>query len=268
MSHEKLNIVSIKNFWNDFKENNIKKGELLIGWLGQSGFLFKDSAGVILGIDPYLTDSVERNWGMKRLMAPIVTPEEFTPDILLASHFHEDHLDIDAMPAILNNGRTLLLSPQSSIDRIKERIPDVPESSWRVFKVGDKATIKGINMEAVYADHGNMVPDPIGIYLIIEGFRIYFTGDTAYVPKVVEQAACFKPDIIIPPINGENGNLNSIEAAQLTRDSCAKTLIPCHFWTFAEHRGDPQKCREQAAKLAPETKVLLLCQGEIYTYSA
>jgi L-ascorbate 6-phosphate lactonase len=267
MAHVKLYNISVKNFWNDFLVTPVRKGELLIGWIGQAGFLFKDSADTILGIDPYLTDSVERNWGgLKRLMATIVTPEEYRPDILIASHFHEDHLDIDAMEDILNNGKTLLLSPQSSIDRIRERKLNVPESSYRVFKVGDKIEIKGIKMEAVYSDHGDMVPDPIGIYLIMEGFKIYYPGDTAYVPKVVEQAVNFRPDILIPPINGENGNLNSLEAAQLTRDSRAKTLIPCHFWTFAEHRGDPQECREQTALLAPDTKVLTLCQGEIYTY--
>lgn len=269
MAHVKLYNVSVKNFWNDFAKMPVKKGELLIGWIGQAGFLFKDSAGILVGIDPYLTDSVERNWdGHKRLMAAIVTPEEYAPDILLASHFHEDHLDIDALPDILNNGKTLLLSPRSSIDRIKEKKLDVPSSSYRTFKVGDKLTIKGISLEAVYSDHGDMVPDPIGIYIIMEGFKIYFVGDTAYVPKVVEQAASFRPDILIPPINGENGNLNSLEAAQLTRDCQAKTLIPCHYWTFAEHRGDPQECREQTAKLAPDTKVLTLCQGEMYTYQS
>ena len=267
MPHVQLYRVSARTFWNDFSAAPVKEGELLIGWLGQAGFVFKDSAGTILGIDAYLTDSVERNWGsFKRLMAPIVTPEEFAPDILLASHFHEDHLDIDALPAILGNGKTQLLSPQSSLDFIKKKNPAVPLDNFRVFKAGDKTTIRGVELEAVYADHGDMVPDPIGIYIIMGGFKIYFVGDTAYVPKVAKQAADFKPDILIPPINGENGNLNSAEAAQLTRDSRAKTLIPCHYWTFAEHRGDPQECKERAAELAPDTRVLMLCQGEIYTY--
>lgn len=268
MSYKKLYNVSVKNFWNDFNAISIQKGDLLMGWLGQAGFLFKNSEGVVLGIDPCLTDSVERKWGMKRLMAPIVTPEEYVPDILLASHFHEDHLDIDALPAILNNGKTVLLSPQSSIDRIKEKIPDVPESSYRVFRAGDNITIKDIKLEAVYADHGDLVPDPIGMYITMENFKIYFTGDTAYVPKVVAQARDFKPDILIPPINGEYGNLNSLEAVWLTRDSQAKVMVPCHYWTFAEHRGDPQSCREHANKLIPNTEILFLCQGEIYTFKA
>jgi L-ascorbate 6-phosphate lactonase len=257
--------ISVRSFWKDFSETPVKKGEIAIAWLGQAGFVFKDSAGTIVGVDPYLTDSVERNWnGFKRIMAPIVTPEEYAPNVLLATHWHEDHLDIDAVPEILNNGKTVLLSPQTSIDRIESL--DVPKSSYRLFKVGDRTEIKGISFEAVYADHGTMVPDPIGIYIIMEGIKIYIVGDTAYVPRVVEQAVNFHPDIIIPPINGENGNLNSLEAAQLARDSRARTVIPCHFWTFAEHRGDPQEFHDQTVKLAPETKVFIFCQGEIICY--
>jgi L-ascorbate 6-phosphate lactonase len=164
----------------------------------------------------------------------------------------------------LNNGKTVLLSPQTSIDRIEAL--DVPRNSYRLFKTGDKTEIRGISFEAVYADHGTMVPDPIGIYIIMEGIKIYIAGDTAYVPRVVEQAASFHPDILILPINGENGNLNSLEAAQLTRDSKAGTVIPCHFWTFAEHRGDPQEFHDQTVKLAPETTVFIFCQGEIIRY--
>jgi L-ascorbate 6-phosphate lactonase len=257
--------ISIRSFWKDFSETPVKGGEIAIGWLGQAGFVFKDSAGTIVGVDPYLTDSVEKNWdGFKRLMAPIVTPEEYAPDIYLATHWHEDHLDIDAVPAILNNGKSVLLSPQTSIDRVQPL--DVPKSSYRLFKEGDKTEIKGISLEAVYADHGTMVPDSIGIYMIMEGVKIYIVGDTAYVPRVVEQAASFHPDIIIPPINGENGNLNSIEAARLAGDGGAKTVVPCHFWTFAEHRGDPQEFHDQARKLAPDTNVLIFCQGEIVLY--
>jgi L-ascorbate 6-phosphate lactonase len=257
--------ISIRSFWKDFSETLVKKGEIAIAWLGQAGFVFKNSVGVIVGVDPYLTDSVERNWdGFKRLMAPIVTPEEYAPDVLLATHWHEDHLDIDAVPEILNNGKTVFLSPQTSIDRIEPL--NVPKNSYRLFKVGDKTEIKGISFEAVYADHGAMVPDPIGIYIIMEGIKIYIVGDTAYVPRVVEQAVQFHPDILILPINGENGNLNSVEAAQLAEDSKARTVIPCHFWTFAEHRGDPQEFHDQTAKLAPETKAFIFCQGEIICY--
>jgi L-ascorbate 6-phosphate lactonase len=247
-----------------FADYRIGRGELAVAWLGQAGFLFKDSTGLTLAVDPYLTDSVERIWGFKRLMASVATPEEFTPDILAATHFHEDHLDIDAMQAVLNNKKTLLLAPSSCIERIKPL--DVPASAYRVFNKGDVFTRDGLKLEAVYADHGDMVPDPIGILIEMEGIKIYFTGDTAYVPKSMKRAVDYKPALLIAPINGANGNMNGEEAVRLAGDCGAGAVIPCHFWTFAEHLGNPQDFKDKALQLAPDLKLVMLCQGEIITY--
>jgi L-ascorbate 6-phosphate lactonase len=236
-----------------------------VGWLGQAGFVFKDSANSILAVDPYLTDSVERIWGFKRLMAPVASPEEFNPDILAATHFHEDHLDIDAMPVILNNKKTLLLAPSSCIERIKPL--DVPVSAYRVFNKGDTFTRDGLTLEAVYANHGDMVPDPIGILVKMEGIKIYLAGDTAYVPESMKRAIDYKPDLLIAPVNGANNNMNGEEAVRLAVDCGAKAVIPCHFWTFAEHLGNPQDFKDKAAEIAPKLAVIMLCQGEIITFT-
>jgi L-ascorbate 6-phosphate lactonase len=242
----------------------LSEGEIAIGWLGQSGFAFRDPKGTVLAIDVYLTNSAERVWGLKRLMAPVISPEEFAPDILVATHFHEDHLDIDAMPTILNNGKTKLLTPGSSIARLKEI--SAPTASYEQFDTGDFVVLKGITLEGVYADHGEYVPDPVGVIVEMQGIKIYFCGDTAYRPDSMQKAISCKPEIVIPPINGANGNMNSEEAAILTEKCEAKTVIPCHFWTFAEHLGNPQSFKEAMAKHASKTDVLMMCQGEVVKY--
>jgi L-ascorbate 6-phosphate lactonase len=248
-----------------FTDYRVGKGELAIAWLGQAGFLFKDSSGFVLAADPYLTDSVERMWGFKRLMAPVAAPEEFTPDILAVTHFHEDHLDIDAMPVILNNKKTLLLAPASCIERIK--LLGVPASAYRVFNKGDTFTRNGLKLEAVFADHGDMVPDPIGLLIEMEGIKIYLAGDTAYVPAAMKRAIDYKPDLLIAPINGANGNMNGEETAKLAVDCGAKSVIPCHFWTFAEHLGNPEDFKEKMKRIAAEAAAIMMCQGEIVTYN-
>ncbi|MDR2661961.1 MAG: MBL fold metallo-hydrolase [Treponema sp.] len=254
----------LRSFWTSFRSCTVEPGTIAIGWLGQAGFVFKDSGNSILAVDPYLSDSVERIWGFKRLMASVADPKEFNPHILAATHFHEDHLDIDAMPEILNNGVTLLLAPSSCIERVKAL--GVPEKSYRPFNRDDVFSFKGIRLEAVYADHGDMVPDPIGMLIEVEGIRIYLTGDTAYVPRSMGKAAAFKPQLLIAPVNGANGNMNGAEAAQLAKDCGAKAVIPCHFWTFAEHLGNPQDFKDQLAAIAPGVRALMMCQGEILTY--
>ena len=254
----------MRAFWNRLMEIPLSEGEIAIEWLGQSGFVFRDSKGTTVAVDAYLTDSVERIWGMKRLMAPVISPEEFTPDILIATHFHEDHLDIDAMPAILTNGKTTLLTPDSSMERLKEKL--LPTEPCRQLDEGDRVVVRGITLEAVYADHGDFVPDPIGVIIEMEGISIYFCGDTALRPEKMRKAIQSKPRILIPPINGANGNMNAKEAAILAHSCEAKAVIPCHFWTFAEHLGDPQAFKEAMGEYAPQAAVLMMCQGEVVKY--
>ena len=67
-------------------------------------------------------------------------------------------------------------------------------------------------------------------------------------------------------INGQFGNMNPEEAAKLARDAEAKVAIPCHFWTFAEHNGDPGKFIEACRQITPEVKVELIVQGGCYVY--
>ena len=251
-------------FWEKLNSVSLNAGEIAIGWMGQSGFSFKTGKGTIVGVDVYLSDCAERVWGLKRLMAPVMSAEDFRPDILVATHFHEDHLDIDAMPVILNNGKTQLLSPTSSIERIAE----MGLKNSRAFNVGDKLTIDDVELEAVFADHGEFVPDPIGMILTMEGISIYLCGDTSYcpdkIPAVIERGV----DLIIPPINGANGNLGPWEAAALARDCHAKAVIPCHFWTIAEHLGSPAEFKTAMSSLYPDCKIIMLCQGEIISFKA
>jgi L-ascorbate 6-phosphate lactonase len=80
------------------------------------------------------------------------------------------------------------------------------------------------------------------------------------------KAMRLKPEIAILPINGEFGNLNSIDAAILTHELRAKILIPCHFWTFAFHKGDPSVLIKEFNQCAPESRLVVLAQGEMFEY--
>ncbi len=259
-----MNTRDTQTFWQAFSCEKMKGDEIAISWLGQSGFLFKNPKGTVLAIDPYLTDCVERIWGFKRLMASVCAPQEFHPDILVATHFHEDHLDMDAIAPIITNKKTLLLTPQSCMERLQDL--GSPLGQVRAFARGDRMEHKDIILEAVFADHGDMVPDPIGVLVTMNQIKIYFCSDTAYTPEKMKRAIEFRPDIIIPPINGANGNLNATEAVRLALDCSAKAVIPCHFWMFAEHLGSPQEFKNEMEKHALEMKPIMICQAEIVKY--
>lgn len=252
------------NVLKNFCQMPVEQGSLAILWLGQAGFLIKDSEDTQLVIDPYLTDCVERLSGYKRLMMPVVSPEELKPDIYLCTHSHDDHLDVDAVPVILQNGRTVLLGPSSVMNLC--RTLGIPSGQLIEVQENDVCEIGNYKITVVYADHGTLEPDAVGFVVENGGITIYFTGDTSYCPEKMAAAFAKRPDIIVLPINGEFGNMDAREAALAARDSKARVAVPSHFWTLAVHRGDPFAFGEEMEKTAPGCQAKYFCQGETYVY--
>jgi hypothetical protein len=61
----------------------VRPGTVACAWLGQAGYLMKTSSGVTVMIDPYFSDEVEKQEGLKRLFPPPITTDEAQPDIPL-----------------------------------------------------------------------------------------------------------------------------------------------------------------------------------------
>ena len=70
---------------------------LKIRWIGQGGFMLKDGKTEIC-IDPYLSDVVNRVSKYPRMVEAPFLPEELKSDIVICTHNHMDHVDIDAIP--------------------------------------------------------------------------------------------------------------------------------------------------------------------------
>jgi L-ascorbate 6-phosphate lactonase len=239
---------------------SVPSRSVAIFWLGQAGFVFKTAGGKIAYVDPYLTDSVERLVGYKRIMAGVISPAEVRADAVLLTHHHEDHLDIDAIPIIAKKTRAHFVAPGESVRKLlglgidKARISEVRE--------GSQAPLGFVTVRAVHADHGDLAPDAVGYVLDFGFLRVYFTGDTAYRPERMAEVVSLKPYVVIPVINGAYGNMGAGDAAALTRDVGAAVVIPCHFWTFIQHGGDPAAFVSECARTSPATRVVLMTQGE------
>lgn len=243
-----------------------KEGEIAIFWLGQAGFIIKYDEDKIIAIDPYLSNCVERIWGFKRLMMPVISPRDIEADILIATHHHEDHLDIDAIPFIMACKKTRLYGSKTAVEICKGM--KIPDDRLTAMVPGDEIKTGNVTIKSVYADHGALAPDAIGILLAIKDIKVYITGDTAYRPQHMKEAIQAKPDIVIMPINGEFGNLNGEDAAKMARDTGAKAAIPGHYWMFKEHNGNPQEFENKMKEYAPACKIKFMCQGEEYRYES
>ena len=75
--------------------------------VGQAGYILKSNSGQLLAIDLYLSECVERvegNKGFKRLLPLILGPSDLVFDVVICTHPHLDHFDIDAIPEMISKG--------------------------------------------------------------------------------------------------------------------------------------------------------------------
>src|SRR6185312_9085570 len=87
-------------------------------WLGGSGFLFKTTDGTQVVVDPYLSDSVQGIFGQGRAFPPPIDPAQLRPDLVIATHWHEDHLDPGTIPIIgRQSPNTQFVMPPTAMSR-------------------------------------------------------------------------------------------------------------------------------------------------------
>jgi L-ascorbate 6-phosphate lactonase len=259
----------MENFAQKILSTEVSPGSLVIFWLAQAGFVFKTPAGKIVYTDPYLTDYVQRalpeyGQGFKRLMPKIILPEEVEADAVVSTHSHQDHLDVDALPVLYRNPRLHFYGSPDC--RLPYEEAGIPPDRFTIFHRDETLQLDGFSLTGVYADHGELAPDALGVLFDFDGIKVWQVGDTAYRPDAWQGLFAGGIDIILPPINGAYGNLNSVDAARLVRDSGARIAIPCHFWMFALHYGNPAEFLEACQAFAPQAQPVLLTQGEMFLY--
>jgi len=250
------------------KETRVAPGSLAIFWIAQAGFVFKSPGGAVLYIDPYLSDSVARllphvGYGFKRIMATPIESEEVEADFVAVTHLHEDHYDRDAIP-ILGRDRRIHFIGAPDCQSLFEH--DAPAGGFTILHPGETRAFSDFTLTGVYADHGDAAPLALGYLVTVGGIKVWQTGDTAYRPDRWQELFKLGIDVLLPPINGAFGNMNAVEAAKLAHAAGVKVVIPCHYWMFAEHNGNPAEFMEACKQYAPGVNAHLMSQGELFEY--
>jgi L-ascorbate 6-phosphate lactonase len=251
------------------EETRVEKGSLAIFWLGQAGFVYKTPGGSVIYVDPYLSDCVSRMvgemfFGFKRIMPSPVLPEDVKADWLVCTHSHPDHYDFDAVPVIAKNPDVKFAGAPDCLEEFQKL--NLKQDRYKIIQVGKRLDCGDFSLTGVYADHGELAPDALGVVIEIGDIKVWQVGDTAYRPEKWQEVFDMKIDVLVPPINGAFGNLNGAEAANLARDCGANLTIPCHFWMFAEHGGSPLEFLEACKESAPDTEARLMSQGELIIF--
>ena len=235
-------------------------GKTSLFFVVQAGFVLKSKKGTTMGVDLYLTDCVERFDGFKRLSPKVMDPS--TPiDYVVASHWHLDHFDIDAMPLLMANGKTRLICADDCHDHVNDL--NLDETRVTYIKKGDSVKCDDITVNAVFCDHGTGAPLAVGLVFEIDGYKVYLAGDTCLRLDKAPEVAEYGPfDVMLAPINGAFGNLNEHENVELCAYHKPKVSIPCHFWTFGEQHGDPGVWAEEMKNRLPDQRYVVMAAGE------
>jgi L-ascorbate metabolism protein UlaG (beta-lactamase superfamily) len=251
------------------KDLQVGPGSLAIFWLGQAGFVYKTPDRTVVYVDAYLSDCVHRllgdvRYGFKRIMPVPLAPEEVEADVVVCTHSHADHFDYDAVPVLARNPKIhFVAAPDCRIEFEKLGVSD---DRCTIIHEGETLSYGDLSLTGVYADHGDLAPEALGVIVRCGDIKVWQVADTAYRPDKWQDIFALGIDVIVPPINGAYGNLDGVEAAKLAHDARATVAIPCHFWMFAEHGGSPAQFLDACKELAPEVKPLLMAQGELMVY--
>lgn len=254
-------------------ETQVRPGSVMAWWLGGTGFVFKTSAGTQLYVDPYFSNCVARIFGVERAFPPPVPVEDAAPDLLVATHWHEDHLDPEALPLLARRTSTQFLGPPSCRSRLLGWL--VPAERVSALGAGESHTFRDITIRAVAARHvagipGWETPDAVGLLIEAEGLRIYHTGDTEYDLRL--RALAYdseRPiDAMLTVINGAGGNMNAHEAALLAWQISPRLIVPMHHILWKEFTGgeqatlDPALLADTYRRLGGTGQVVSLAVGE------
>lgn len=245
---------------------NAELGRTHLFFLGQAGFVLKTKSGKLIGYDLYLSDCVYRlegKDGLQRMLPQILEPQELTFDYLIASHAHRDHFDEDSLPQMMHNSKTKLFA---SISCEKDtKILNIAQSQCTYVKPNESYTFNDCELHFVPCDHGTGAPDAVGLVLIVDEKKIYFTGDTCLRLDTIPYLKKFgQIDVLIAPINGAWGNLNEDECAKLSASVNPQITIPCHYGMFAMHGGNPKLYASIMKSQYPQNDFRILEQGEEY----
>ena len=244
------------------KEASLRKTNLF--WVGQAGFIIKSAEGKLLGIDLYLSECVEPvegHVGYHRLMPQIVNPSELELDVVIATHFHRDHFDIDAMPQLMANGKTKLFCAYDCQDDVEQL--GIDKSRTTFVKPGESYDCAGFHIDFIHSDHGAGAPLEAAPIVTVDGRRILEAGDTSlHLEWKDEYLKAGALDVLIAPINGAYGNLNEQENVDLTAALTPQLAVPCHFGMFASHGGHPGLWKELLEAQLPEQQYKIFTMGE------
>ncbi len=206
--------------------------DVRLEWLLQAGFLISGQAGAV-AIDPYLSNLCQRVHGLTRARSAPFDGSDLPASLVLVSHWHEDHLDLDAALDLVNRGIPFAGPPSC---RARFVALGLPEDLFTELSPGESITVGSVTATATPAVHrvpGYLTEDAVGFVVSIDGIHVFHTGDSEYHRSIPEFLANWRLAAALVCVNGTGGNMNVLEAATLVAQLDVDIAVPMHFGLWA-----------------------------------
>jgi L-ascorbate 6-phosphate lactonase len=201
-------------------------------WLTQAGLLFANE-NIKIMVDPYLSDSMsERGDAFSRRMPIDESYLGASPDVVLITHEHADHLDTETLNEIIKRKGSPItfLAPKKAYNKLLELGGD---NNYVMLNQHSVWSEKGVTFYAVHAEHSDS--SAVG-FIIDDGKKTYYvSGDTLYNYDVIDDVLELVEDGVdyaFLPINGKGNNMNAKDAADFAYELGAKAAVPVHWGLF------------------------------------
>lgn len=255
------------------RQFQVPGNSITMWWLGQSGFIIKSPGGIIVAIDPYLSNSCKAvgdqcGFDMDRVVPPPMSPADLVGvDVYAITHSHQDHLDPETLgPYRAAGGKGVFVAPPEAIAKLHSL--GVPESQTTMIWPNKTFTIGDVSLRATFAiPLGDDDLTHVGYLVSVQnGPTFYVTGDTGYHDVLAASVAEHKPDVSAVVINNTFRNLGPAEAALLVQRLGSKVAIPCHYDLFRANHVSPQAFYTSLQLLGIGEKYRVLDHGKPFTF--
>jgi L-ascorbate metabolism protein UlaG (beta-lactamase superfamily) len=183
-------------------------GEVKIAWWGQSMFEIVTSKGTRIITDPQYLEAYK--------------PREMTADVVLMSHFHNDHTRTDCIKNIKD---------AKQFNALKK---DGTSTDWNDVdeKVGKAKEIRIQSLGTYHDAMGGTQRGKNGVWIIdVDGLRIVHLGDLGHTLTTRQLKKLGKVDILMIPVGGVY-TLNGIDAQKVVKQiNPTRAVIPMHYGT-------------------------------------